>query len=94
LNKRATIQDVAEKAGVSDAMRRKVEAAMEELSCRLNMAARGPRGSTYTLGILMPVIHNPFYPDILNGIVHARDGTHFQLLSGVRVSADRASRRH
>ena len=103
--RRATIKDVAERAGVSraavskvlrnayglsDGMRIKVEAAMEALSYRPQTAARGLRGSTYTLGVVMPNISNPFYPDILDGIVHALDGTQYQPLLGVRLSDERS----
>ena len=103
--RRATIKDVAERAGVSRAavskvlrnayglsegMRSKVEAAMDALSYRPQTAARGLRGSTYTLGVILPDIRNPFYPDILDGIVHALEGTQYQPLLGARESAERS----
>jgi DNA-binding LacI/PurR family transcriptional regulator len=105
LIKRATISEVAEAAGVSraavskvlrnayglsDEMRRKVNEAMSALNYRPQTAARGLRGSTYTLGVIMPDIRNPFYPDILDGIVHALEGTPYQPLLGVRLTADRS----
>jgi DNA-binding LacI/PurR family transcriptional regulator len=107
LNKRATIQDVADKAGVSraavskvlrnayglsDGMRRKVEAAMGALSYRPQMAARSLRGSSYTLGVLLPDIRNPFFPDILDGITRQLAGTAYQMLLGVRPSVDQTER--
>jgi len=73
--KRATIQDVADAAGVSRAavskvlrnayglsadMKAKVEAAMLQLNYRPQTAARGLRGKTYTLGIVLPEFRNPF----------------------------------
>ena len=85
MNKRATISEVAEKAGVSraavskvlrnayglsDEMRAEVGVAMSALNYRPQTAARGLRGSTYTIGVLLPEIRNPFFPDILDGIVH------------------------
>jgi LacI family transcriptional regulator len=88
---RAAVPKVLRNAyGLSDDMRRKFEAAMGALSYRPQTAARGLLGSTYTLGVLMPDIRNPFYPDILDGIVDALDGTHYQPLLGVRLSADRS----
>jgi DNA-binding LacI/PurR family transcriptional regulator len=105
MNKRATISEVAEAAGVSraavskvlrnayglsDEMREKVGVAMSALNYRPQTAARGLRGSTYTLGVIMPDIRNPFYPDILDGIVHALEGTPYQPLLGVRLTADRS----
>ncbi len=88
---RAAVSKVLRNAyGLSDAMRQKVEAAMSDLSYRPQTAARGLRGSTYTLGILFPDIRNPFYPDILDGIVQALEGTQYQSLLGVRLSAERS----
>jgi len=107
LSKRATIQDVADRAGVSraavskvlrnayglsDEMRRRVEAAMRELSYRPQMAARGLRGSTDTLGVLMSDMRNPFFPDIFDGIVARLKQTKYQPLLGVRPSADATER--
>lgn len=104
MNKRATISEVAEKAGVSraavskvlrnayglsDDMRQKVGAAMSALNYRPQTAARGLRGSTYTIGVLLPEIRNPFFPDILDGIVHRLAGTQYQPLLGVRLSAEK-----
>ena len=96
--KRATIKHVAERAGVSQAavskvlrnayglsddMRRRVQAAMIELDYRPQTAARGLRGRTYTLGILIPDIRNPFFPDILDGVVSQLRGTQYQTFLGV-----------
>ncbi|WP_342239825.1 LacI family DNA-binding transcriptional regulator [Inquilinus sp. OTU3971] len=107
MSKRATIQDVADRAGVSraavskvlrnayglsDEMRRRVEAAMRELAYRPQMAARGLRGSTYTLGVLMSDIRNPFFPDIFDGVVARLKQTKYQPLLGVRPSADATER--
>lgn len=81
--KRVTITDVAHHAGVSTAavskvlrnaygtsaaMQEKVRAAMAELNYRPHAAARGMRGRTYTIGILLDNIRNPFFADILDGI--------------------------
>lgn len=103
MNKRATIQDVAELAGVSraavskvlrnaygisDDMRRRVDEAMATLNYRPQLAARALRGSTYTLGVLMPDMRNPFFPDILDGVWSALAQTQYQPLLGVRPSAD------
>jgi LacI family transcriptional regulator len=107
LNKRATIRDVADRAGVSpaavskvlrnayglsDDMRRRVAAAMADLNYRPQLAARGLRGSTYTLGVLLPDIRNPFFPDIFDGIVAALSKTDYQPLLGVRPSAELTER--
>ncbi|MFJ8194053.1 LacI family DNA-binding transcriptional regulator [Streptomyces sp. NPDC096094] len=87
-NKRVTITDVARHAGVSTAavskvlrnaygvsaaMREKVGAAIAELDYRPHAAARGMRGRTYTIGVLLDNIRNTFFADILDGI---RDELH------------------
>ncbi len=102
MTKRATIADVAERAGVSrsavskvlrnaygisDQMRASVDQAMAELNYRPQMAARGLRGRTYTLGVVMPDMRNPFFPDILDGIWSALEDTQYQPLLAIRPPA-------
>lgn len=101
--KRATIKDVAEAAGVSraavskvlrnayglsDEMRARVEAAMAALNYRPQTAARGLRGRTYTLGVVLPDMRNPFFPDIIDGVISALRSTSYEPLIGFRPSAD------
>ena len=103
MNKRATIEDVAARAGVSrsavskvlrnaygisEQMRTAVERAMAELNYRPQIAARGLRGRTYTLGVVMPNMRNPFFPDILDGIWSSLQGTQYQPLLAIRHSAE------
>ena len=54
--------------GASPAMRAKVRQAIAELGYRPHAAARGMRGQTYTIGVMLPDIRNPFFPDILDGL--------------------------
>ncbi|OIJ64383.1 LacI family transcriptional regulator [Streptomyces mangrovisoli] len=83
-----TITDVARHAGVSTAavskvlrnaygvsasMQERVRSAMAELDYRPHAAARGMRGRTYTIGVLLDNIRNTFFADILDGI---RDELH------------------
>lgn len=106
--KRATIKDVAEAAGVSraavskvlrnayglsDDMRTRVEAAMTALNYRPQTAARGLRGRTYTLGVVLPDMRNPFFPDILDGVISTLRTTSYEPLIGFRPLAD-ATERH
>jgi LacI family transcriptional regulator len=80
---RVTIRAVAEEAGVSvaavskvlrnaygvsDALREKVQVAIDRLGYRPNVAARGMRGQTFTIGILMNDLTNPFLADLVDGI--------------------------
>ena len=93
--RRVTIIDVAQHAsvsittvskvlrnayGTSPAMRAKVRASIEELGFRPSAAARGMRGRTYTIGLMLPDIRNPFFADILDGITEGLRETDYQLL--------------
>ena len=99
---RVTIRNVAEDAGVSvsavskvlrdaygvsDALRKQVEASIEKLGYRPNASARGMRGQSYTLGVLLPDLRNPFFPDIMAGVNSALERTQYQPLLGVSQSA-------
>jgi LacI family transcriptional regulator len=100
-NGRVTIRTVAEDAGVStaavskvlrdaygvsDTLRARVQASMQKLGYRPHAAARGMRGQTYTLGIVLPDIHNPFFADIMSGINAALERTQYQALVGIGQS--------
>lgn len=94
-NRSITIEDVARAAGVSraavskvirdaygvsDEMKTKVGAAIDELGYRPRVSARAMRGSTYTLGIEIPTIKNPFFTKIISGAAAALEGTRYQLI--------------
>ncbi|MEU8950757.1 LacI family DNA-binding transcriptional regulator [Streptomyces sp. NPDC048489] len=93
--KRVTIVDVAKHAqvsttavskvlrnayGTSPQMRARVRQAIAELGYRPFAAARGMRGQTYTVGVMLPDIRNPFFPEILDGITDALWDTDYQVL--------------
>jgi LacI family transcriptional regulator len=95
--RRVTITDVARHAGVSTsavskvlrnaygvspAMRERVRAAMAELGYRPHAAARGMRGRTYTVGVLLDSIRNAFFADILDGIHEVLRSTEYAVLAG------------
>jgi len=73
--------------GVSDTLRARVQASMRTLGYRPRTSARGMRGQTYTLGLLIPDLHNPFFADINAGINTALERTQYQMLIGVGESA-------
>ncbi|RAO32630.1 Maltose regulon regulatory protein MalI [Micromonospora noduli] len=94
-SRRVTIIDVARHAGVSTTavskvmrnaygaspeMQIKVRAAIEELGYRPSAAARGLRGQTYTIGVMLPEMRNPFFADILDGVTEHLAGTDYQVL--------------
>src|SRR6478609_818497 len=95
--KRVTITDVAARAGVSTAavskvlrnaygvspaMQERVRAAMAELDYRPHAAARGMRGRTYTIGVLLDSLRNTFFADILDGVQQQLSGSDSTVLIG------------
>ncbi|MCF6471123.1 LacI family transcriptional regulator [Nonomuraea sp. MG754425] len=93
--RRVTIADVARHAqvsttavskvlrnayGASPAMRDRVKAAIEELGYRPQAAARAMRGRTFTIGVLIPHVRNPFFADLLDGIGEQLGGTDYQAI--------------
>jgi Transcriptional regulators len=99
---RITIREVAEDAGVSvaavskvlrdaygvsDALRSRVRASMDKLGYRPLAAARGMRGQTYTLGLVLPDIRNPFFADIMTGVHAALERTQYSAMIGISQSS-------
>ncbi|MFJ4620737.1 LacI family DNA-binding transcriptional regulator [Streptomyces sp. NPDC088812] len=68
--------------GVSGAMQEKVRASIAELGYRPHAAARGMRGRTYTIGVLLDSIRNTFFADILDGIHQALQDSEYTILIG------------
>ena len=54
--------------GVSETLRKKVQASIDHLGYRPSVAARGMRGQTFTIGVLLVEIANPFLPLIIEGV--------------------------
>jgi len=99
-NGRTTIRDVAKDAevsiaavskvlrkagGISDPTRQRIEASIAKLNYRPLISARGMRGQTYNLGIVLSDIANPFFSEILVGIHAVLDNTPYQPLLGVTM---------
>ncbi|MGW0855905.1 LacI family DNA-binding transcriptional regulator [Streptomyces sp. NPDC002690] len=92
-----TITDVARRAGVSTAavskvmrnaygvspaMQDRVKAAIAELGYRPHAAARGMRGRTYTIGVLLDNVRNAFFADILDGVQDELRQSEYTVLIG------------
>ena len=73
--------------GVSSELRAKVQASVAKLGYRPRLAARAMRGRSYTLGVLLPDIRNPFFSDILDGLNTALIRTQYQPVLAVSPSA-------
>ena len=106
--RRVTIVDVAQHAnvstttvskvlrnayGASQTARAKVRQAIDELGYRPHAAARGMRGQTYTIGVMLPDIRNPFFADVLDGVTGWLGGTDYQLLIGPGGNGEEAEAR-
>lgn len=73
--------------GVSDSLRQKVNASIEKLGYRPSVAARGMRGKTFTIGILLVEIANPFISEIVDGITGVLEPSNYKAMIGVGHSA-------
>ena len=68
--------------GVSDRLRQNVMVSIERLGYRPSVAARGVRGQTYTIGILLVEIANPFLPMVIDGVNAVLGPSNYQALFG------------
>ena len=99
---RATIRTVAAEAGVSvaavskvlrnaygvsDGLREKVLESIGRLDYRPSVAARGMRGKTYRVGVLLVEIANPFLPEIIAGVNCVLAQSSYKSLIGIGQSA-------
>jgi DNA-binding LacI/PurR family transcriptional regulator len=94
--RRPTIHDVAARAGVSkslvslvlqgsprvsDLRRQAVLSAVEELDYKPNVLARHLAAArTHMIGVLVADLHNPFFPDVLDGVQSAALGCGYRVL--------------
>lgn len=76
--------------GASPEMQTKVRRAIDELGYRPHAGARGLRGQTYTIGVMLPDIRNPFFPEVLDGITRSLEDTEYQVLLGPGCNGEKA----
>ena len=63
-----TVSAVINNAQVGAASKRRVQAAIEKLNYRPNLVARGlAKRKTFTVGVIVPDISNPFFPLVVRG---------------------------
>lgn len=94
-SKRASISDVALAAGVSraavskvirnaygvsPAMRKRVESAIDQLDYRPRTAARAMRGASFTIGFEIPHLGNEFFTRVVEGATNSLAASHYQLV--------------
>lgn len=69
--------------GVSDELRGKVNESIQKLGYRPSAAARGMRGKSHTVGVLMVNARNTFFADLLEGMNTAFQASEYQPLIGI-----------
>ncbi len=94
-SRRASISDVAVRAGVSKAavskvirdaygvspaMRARVEKAIDELNYRPRVAAQALRGSSFTIGFEIPHLGNDFFNRVVSGATTGLAASKYQLI--------------
>lgn len=72
--------------GVSESLRGKVQASIERLGYRPNVSARGMRGQTYKVGVILLEIANPFLSQIMDGVNDVLAASNYQALMGMGES--------
>ena len=78
---RAAVSKVIRNAyGVSPAMRKRVEAAIEELGYRPRVAARAMRGASFTIGFEIPSMGNDFFRQVVEGAATSLAASGYQLI--------------
>lgn len=69
--------------GVSDTLRNRVMASIEKLDYRPSVAARGMRGKTWTIGILLIDISNPFLHQVIGGVNETLKASRYRAMIGL-----------
>ena len=69
--------------GVSDSLREKVLKSIDKLDYRPSTAARGMRGRTFSVGMLLVEMKNPFLPSVVEGAKAALQQAGYKTLIGV-----------
>jgi LacI family transcriptional regulator len=79
--------------GTSPHMRSRVHAAVDQLGYRPSAAARALRGRTWTVGVMLPDVRNPFFADILDGITAQLGDSDYQVLLAPGCNGEKAEAR-
>lgn len=110
MNRRVTIKDVAQRAGVSwktvsnvvhqreyvaDATRQRVQAAIDELGYIPNTIGRDLRGgSTHTIALVVPTLTNPYFAHLAESLQVAARSAGWSVAVEVSLGDREAERRH
>jgi LacI family transcriptional regulator len=74
--------------GVSEALRRNVMESIDRLGYRPNLAARGMRGRTQMIGVLLVELRNPFLPEVIDGVNRVLARSNYKAMIGVGRSEE------
>lgn len=69
--------------GVSDNLKAKVQTSIDKLGYRPSMAARGMRGRTYSIGLLLVELRNSFLSSLVDGVIDRMGQSNYRTLIGV-----------
>lgn len=78
--------------GVSPAMRAKVEKVIDELGYRPRIAARSMRGASFTIGVEIPQLTNPFFTQIMQGAGEHLSDSEYQLIVAPGIGDKKGAR--
>jgi LacI family transcriptional regulator len=91
---RAAVSKVLRDAyGVSDEMRRRVNTVIAELGYRPRVSARAMRGSTSTIGVVLPHFGSQFFAEVMEGATAELRGSPYQFIVAPVDDAHHDSRR-
>ncbi|WP_433518949.1 LacI family DNA-binding transcriptional regulator [Nonomuraea sp. CA-143628] len=93
VSKAAVSKVIRNDYGVSEAMRDRVQRAIDELGYRPQAAARALRGRAYTIGVLMQHIGIPFYAEIMTGLVEHLTESGYQAIMIQGGTRDKTEKR-
>ena len=80
VSKAAVSKVIREAYGVSPAMRARVEKAIDELNYRPRVAAQALRGSSFTVGFEIPHLGNDFFNQVVSGATTGLAASKYQLI--------------
>src|SRR5947209_7487186 len=88
--KKSTVSNViSNKAVVKDETREKVLTAMAELNYVPNLVARGlKQGKTFVLALIVPMVSNPFYAEVIEVVEQIAEEHGYRLLLCVEGKGD------
>ena len=81
-----------DRVSVSEATKKRILAAVDELGYRPNFGARGLRASrAWTIGFVLPSLSNPMYEPLVRGVERAADRHGYGIVLGSQIEGRSAT---